>query len=237
MQLRSNSLFHFTPKMEFLLDTIKNKGFWPRYCKEYGWGNQYENFALPMVCFCDIPLSLIKEHADFYGKFGIGMKRNWVVSNKNITPVQYINNRSSEAMYIKRCLTKLKNNEINESEIRSLCLAKKVSGKVYKEAGGESTKILYNEREWRYVPEIEKFKIISIPQHDQNYNLDEHSLLFENLRVNFEIKDIEYLIIPNDHYRDKLINQINKNISKHSKSERLNLISRIISIEQILKDF
>ena len=31
--IKSNSLFHFTPKEEYLLDILEN-GFWPRYCSE-----------------------------------------------------------------------------------------------------------------------------------------------------------------------------------------------------------
>lgn len=64
MVLSSSTLFHFTPKMEYLLSILQD-GFWPRYCVEKGWGNNYIDFALPMVCFCDIPLAQISEHTDF----------------------------------------------------------------------------------------------------------------------------------------------------------------------------
>jgi hypothetical protein len=30
-----------------------------------------------MVCFCDLPLSLIGKHLDEYGDFAIGLERHW----------------------------------------------------------------------------------------------------------------------------------------------------------------
>lgn len=52
-------------------------GFWPRYCLEdFRWYNKdIPNVSYPMVSFCDIPLTRIREHTDFYGSFGIGMTR------------------------------------------------------------------------------------------------------------------------------------------------------------------
>lgn len=46
-------------------------------------------YRLPMVCFCDIPLSLIKEHFDWYGKYGIGIKRQYA-RKVGVKPVWYI---------------------------------------------------------------------------------------------------------------------------------------------------
>ena len=237
MQLRSNSLYHFTPKMEYLIDILQN-GFWPRYCCEYGWGNEYVNFALPMICFCDIPLSLIEEHTTFYGNFGIGMKRGWALKQKFITPVQYINLKSTEYLYIRRCLTKLKNNKLDEGDRRSLCLAKKVSSKVYTKDGIEDDKILYNEREWRYIPEEdENFKIIPIPQNETNYDLDVYSNEFVNKKVKIDIPDIQYLIVPSDYYRDRLIKQLKQVYKNYPEDVLLNIMSRIITVKQILNDF
>ena len=63
--ISSNTLFKFTHNIDNLLDNLKN-GI---YCH-----NTYEKlpfkkngYRVPMVCFCDIPLNLIKEHFDWYG--------------------------------------------------------------------------------------------------------------------------------------------------------------------------
>ena len=42
-----------------------------------------------MVSFCDIPLSLAKDHIKTYGSYGIGMMKEWGIKN-NLNPVVYI---------------------------------------------------------------------------------------------------------------------------------------------------
>ena len=65
-RLSPDSLFHFTPSLDNLLG-ILDKTFYPRYCYEkfelsrhmthsIEWIKKIDA-ALPMVCFCDIPLS------------------------------------------------------------------------------------------------------------------------------------------------------------------------------------
>ena len=111
--IKSNSLFHFTPKEEYLLDILEN-GFWPRYCfEDIEWlipkdlkneleKQEEDNFletltkeliksnissiAYPMSCFCDIPLSKITAHTDFYGSFGLGMTKEWGI-RKRLNPI------------------------------------------------------------------------------------------------------------------------------------------------------
>ncbi|WP_306687751.1 abortive infection system antitoxin AbiGi family protein [bacterium 19MO03SA05] len=86
---KSHTLFHFTKNIEFLKDILVN-GFWPRYCiEDTGWYGGYR-IAYPMVCFCDIPLSRVSDHVDFYGNYGIGVTREWAQSN-GLSPVMYIN--------------------------------------------------------------------------------------------------------------------------------------------------
>ena len=44
--------------------------------------------AAPMVCFCDLPLSLIRRHLKEYGHFGIGLDKKWGLKN-GVAPVIY----------------------------------------------------------------------------------------------------------------------------------------------------
>ncbi|MEL7893553.1 abortive infection system antitoxin AbiGi family protein [Vreelandella neptunia] len=95
MKPKSSTLFHFTKSNETLKLLLKG-GFWPRYSLEdVSWlGSEGVNFvAYPMVCFCDIPLSRVDEHVKFYGEFGIGLTKEWAMSN-GMTPVHYISPNS-----------------------------------------------------------------------------------------------------------------------------------------------
>ena len=60
MVLSSSTLFHFTRRRDTLL-SILHGGFWARYCVEKGWANKEIDFALPMVCFCDISCAIRKQ--------------------------------------------------------------------------------------------------------------------------------------------------------------------------------
>ena len=237
MAISSNCLFHFTSKLEYLEDIIRN-GFWPRYCREYGWGNQYIDFILPMVCFCDIPLSMISEHTRFYGQFGLGVSPKWIQSHKDITPVQYISVTSYEFNSVNKLLTKLKNNTITEAELSKLKLVKKVSGMAINKNGTKAKKKFYDEREWRYVPSGLQLKDLIIPVEKQcEFNLSTLSAKTKNLGLSLDMSEIKYLIIPNESYRYGLISRINEIYKEESKDKKDILISRIISVKQIEEDF
>lgn len=237
MAISSNCLFHFTAKIEYLEDILKN-GFWPRYCIEYGWGNQYIDFALPMVCFCDIPLTWIFEHANFYGQYGIGVSKQWIRLNKYITPVQYVSTTAEEFYRIKKLLTKLKNKDITQSEIHKLFLAKKVSGKAIRKDGKKITKKFYDEREWRYIPPELNITDCLIPVWKRkSVDLEGSSKRTNSLRLKISIHDVKYLIIPNEAYRRKMIDMIKKIYENETQVCIDNLISRIITLKQIEEDF
>jgi len=59
MAVSSNSLFHYTKSIESL-SNILAYGFFPSYCKESIYTKDFErSFAIPIVSFCDIPLSQV----------------------------------------------------------------------------------------------------------------------------------------------------------------------------------
>jgi hypothetical protein len=89
--ISANTLFHFTSKLDYITNILTNE-FTPRYCMEsFGYLNEENNLleiALPMVCFCDIPLSQIRNHIKNYGGYAIGLLKEWGISN-GINPVMY----------------------------------------------------------------------------------------------------------------------------------------------------
>lgn len=70
LTISSNTLFHFTKNIENVINILKN-GFRPHFCVEdlniiapdLGSIDELE-FAIPMVCFCDIPLSQARVHME-----------------------------------------------------------------------------------------------------------------------------------------------------------------------------
>jgi hypothetical protein len=236
-QLSSQSLFHFAKKIEYIINILEN-GFKPRYCKEYGWGTNYIDFAVPMVCFCDIPLTQIKEHTKFYGEFGIGVSPSWIRDHKTITPVHYIAQQSCEGDNIRKIITRLKNEKANESDYQRLVLAKKVSGHAIDANGESQDKKFYDEREWRYIPNGLSYKKLAIPIRDNSSFL--HELYEENIKeyiLKLTITDIRYIIIPREYYRIRIIDEITRIYEKEDATKRLSLISKIITLKQIEDDF
>ena len=58
MKARSESLFHFTKSLDFLKGILQN-GYQPRYgLEDTSLLGRHDYIGYPMVCFCDIPMSL-----------------------------------------------------------------------------------------------------------------------------------------------------------------------------------
>ncbi len=76
MGLYPNILFHFTKKKS--LYDILDHTFKVSYARErINGGTAQREFGVPMVSFCDLRLSELKFHISSYGKFGIGMTKDW----------------------------------------------------------------------------------------------------------------------------------------------------------------
>ena len=89
MQVTSDTLFHFTTSLKNLKDILSKK-FLLTYCHEkYLLDYETHDSYYPMVTFCDIPLSLAKDHIEKYGSYAIGMTKEWGIKN-NLNPVVYI---------------------------------------------------------------------------------------------------------------------------------------------------
>ncbi|HEV7382808.1 MAG TPA: abortive infection system antitoxin AbiGi family protein [Dyadobacter sp.] len=98
MPLSSSSLFHFSNSIDGTKNILQH-GFRVSYSDEVtfqevkGIEVKYRK-AVPMVCFCDIPISLVERHANFYCNpggdiFGIGLARSWAEKN-GLNPVIYL---------------------------------------------------------------------------------------------------------------------------------------------------
>lgn len=107
--INASSLLHFTNSMDDLKGILE-KGFRFSYCCEkvsatinmnelHPEGANFfrpsphinSHIAIPMICFCDIPLTRAKLHSDTYGKFIVGVDKDMAITvfGDNINPVMY----------------------------------------------------------------------------------------------------------------------------------------------------
>lgn len=119
--LSANTLFHFTGNITNLQNILK-QGFKVQFSQESfdsllePINNEKQEVLLPMICFCDIPLSNIKEHTLKYGNYGLGLAKDWGV-NHGLSPVIYSHPKAETAKIIsniRKELTKLFDIEENE---------------------------------------------------------------------------------------------------------------------------
>lgn len=275
--IKSNSLFHFTPKEEYLLDILEN-GFWPRYCfEDIEWlipkdlknelkKQEEDNFwetltkelikhnissiAYPMSCFCDIPLSKITAHTDFYGSFGLGMKKEWGI-RKGLNPIFYLSDNSIIPNLIRNFILKnipadainlLFSNELSpNTTLQLMKFLKPLRGRM-KVNGKEVTKNFDEECEWRYTPtsdENSPFQnfLPNIFSRSNEDLLNSNAITKKNASLKFESSDIKYIFVPEDSHIPVIINKINEIFKGNPENERLILLSKVISLDTIKKDF
>lgn len=254
--LSSNSLFHFTNSAKNLID-ILTYSFKPRYSLEdlgmFNISNQaiVSSFELgiPMVCFCDIPLSKIKYHLEFYGNYGIGLTKTWGVE-KGVSPLLYVEQESETTKSLKS-LYKIYNEGVLENEsykeignaiMRFLRYTKPYQGQFWREGKYLDGIRFYDEREWRYVPEIDGKEDLT-PWISKKDYLDEikvtryNNILGEKYKLEFEPSDIKYIIVENEEQILSIIDAVEKIKSPFTDDIIKKLLSRILTKQQIIEDF
>lgn len=87
---RTSSLFHFT-KDPGVLIRILETGLIPNYCREdLSYFDRKVNVGVPMISFCDIPLTRTSMFKARYGDYAIGLSKEWALK-KQINPILYVN--------------------------------------------------------------------------------------------------------------------------------------------------
>lgn len=245
MGLSSNSIIHFT-RIKSSLKGILEGNFKLKYCREsINFRNDEIIVGVPMVSFCDIPLSQIKDHIGKYGNYGIGLTKEWAVKKK-LNPVMYLQTGSMLAEGLQKTLVQnlskdSKFNNDNEALINVLRYSKNYEGILRRSDGTTIKKYRFSdEREWRYVPPISDNKRLVLSEefclHPQIKKEADKSL--SDLRLTFEPNDIRYIIIKEEteigYFIDVLRRAKGKNYPAHD-IERLS--TRIITTSQIKTDF
>ena len=245
MKPRSNTLFHFTKTSETLKLILRN-GFWPKYCLEDVSWLRYEEFsyvAYPMVCFCDIPLSRISEHVEFYGAFGLGLTREWAVS-QGLNPVFYVSSNSpiSELFREFNDLTGDVNDEdLNgklRNNLRHFLMYTKPSAGTMPSVTGEKNKEFYQESEWRYIlkhSDVEAY-MVSSQFEDSDVCAKNNAVTLEKHMLGFHSSDIRYIFVNQDSDIADIVDFILSGLVEFSETDRKILASKIVSFESITAD-
>jgi Putative abortive phage resistance protein AbiGi, antitoxin len=250
MPLSSNTLIHFTKSKESLLGILQDN-FKIFYCKESIQLDQKKlALAVPMVSFCDIPLSEIKDHISKYGNYGIGITKEWGKKMK-LNPVLYFSSESSLSVSYKIAHNNLLNRSSNNTvrpddqnpEQRALLdvarYIKNYEADLTRNGNTINNYRFSDEREWRYVPPHSDAPRMLLngallDNEDDKKNTNNH---LKDLRLKFEPNDIKYIIINDDSEISEFINHLKnakgKNYYYHD-VERLT--TRIITSEQIKSD-
>lgn len=237
---KSNNLFHFTKNIDFLTN-ILSQGLYPRYCLEdTSWFGLDFHIAYPMVCFCDIPLSRINEHTEFYGSYGIGLSKEWGLKN-NLNPVIYCSEKSNvadvaEFLFIKNTEDETEEQkELRESKFWKLTkLIKPLNGKMFIK-GNMVDKDFYQESEWRFTPN-EKIGETVIFHEDFESEKELKNKEAARFKLQFSPMDIRYIFVKEDIDIPVIVDFINNNLGQYPLNDLKILNSRIISLQTVESD-
>ncbi|MBC7776163.1 MAG: hypothetical protein H7246_12075 [Phycisphaerae bacterium] len=299
--LSSNTLFHFTGNASYLV-SILQEGFKPRYCLEnfsmfeFILGTENTELAVPMVCFCDIPLSKVKDHVVKYGSFGIGMTKDWGIREK-VSPLMYVNEKSATTLGLSNTIShlytqqevlrafgaQLVGSELfykfseSDTEEESLDLTTltneqleqhakflkiRAIGDSLGEAYSSQLRVIrftkpyyaekwrkwnnvrfYDEREWRFVPDIQRQKDGLLPWINKERYDDEIGRELFNYRLGqqfplrFKPEDIKYIIVEKESQVPAIIRQIDNSDKYNREAIKAMLKSKILTKQQIFDDF
>jgi hypothetical protein len=207
--ISSNVLFHFTKSMENLKSILKN-GFYPRYCPEYTLDPLDQKAvsdgispmrAAPLVCFCDLPLSLIRKHLAEYGHFGIGLSKEWGFKH-GVTPVIYTHRGAQTFEPISHLVAEAEKSSDRTSRSDLMILAaytKPYVGAAWRDNKVQPDVRFYDEREWRYVPVVGGGNSLFLSREDYADGAKRNALQ-EGFKTHDALSihpdHIQYLVVP-----------------------------------------
>lgn len=246
MTLSTNSIIHYTNSFGVIKSILK-EGFRIKYCAEtlrFG-ENKKSSAAHPMISFCDIPLSESKQHFRAYGKYGIGLSKQWAVAN-GVNPVVYIDENSLIGESIYELIEERRKNRTNltkkqKREILQIkSYAKNYSGHLKRKGVDMRDYKFYDEREWRLVPDKKTLNDnnFSISLNFYKKDKDKYNKNIDDCRIEFDISDVSYIIVKKTSEIPKMIEFLKKEFKDKCMPNDLALLfSKICSTEQIKADY
>lgn len=242
----ANTLFKFMKEIDYLKMVLKDSAIIPRYNTEkidYLNIPMFEEIAFPMVCFCDINLTKLNLHTENYGSYGIGLKKEAIYKKIDIEPIHYVRSNSNELIDFKKAFnTSLKPIEeelvpLSNYLSTSLLYMKPIFGT----DNEEKICCFHDEREWRYIPKVDESELnmVLFGNNLTTHYKDLSTKAMENnpkYWLKIEPEDINYILIENEDEIIELSNYIN-GLDRYSEEERLNMISKILILNNLGKDW
>lgn len=227
-ELSSITLFHFTDKLENLQNILLS-GLRSGLVSEKISGRNIAYFS-EMICFCDIPLSKIKEHTKWYGKYAIGIRPDYL-KEKGVSPVIYTHSRSPflyKGESEKAC-----------SEFRSfpvLKYLKRCSGRQHKKHTEQfESKRFIDEREWRIVSDstalVKRFK--NLEELKARTEKEKENDLRKPFYVKISPEEIEYIVVSS---REELPIMVEW-LMAHFPDSYQEYLPKMLAYSQIERDF
>ncbi len=259
MGLYPDILFHFTKSFDSLKGILKDS-FKPCYAQEKvtldpeAGPKIIRDFGVPMVSFCDLRVSELRDHIESYGKFGIGLSKDWAFRTK-LHPVFYINEKSdlipqflgALQAHFARTTASAVSAQYREYRdfFRIQSYLKHYQGRLERNNGTVDDDYRFaNEREWRYVPDFVgpdfdyQFlgaEQMSVPDWKQYWNIR----ISRRYRLHFDADDIKYLIVDNEATAKELILFLKSRraVQVSYDDEIITwLTSKILTYDQIIND-
>ncbi|MBX3711428.1 MAG: hypothetical protein KF800_05660 [Lysobacter sp.] len=246
MPISPNSIIHFTKSKESLKGILSDN-FKLKYCREImPFSDEQVVVYVPMVSFCDIPLSQVKEHIEKYGEYGLGLTREWAVKNK-LNPVLYVEPSSHLSESYLAVINQFFPGAVEQSDEESqglrniadfLRYMKPYQGPLIREGREHGSYRFSDEREWRFVPSHQAECEMLYTEHDGEGYRKKAALSLDALRLHFEPNDIKYIIIKDDSEISEFISHLRGvKGGKYLFNDVDRLSARILTAEQIRSDF
>lgn len=221
--LSSTTLFNYTDSYRYLIDNLRH-GIHCGYTIEKL--HRRVRYRVAMTCFCDIPLSMVKDHFEWYGQYGIGINKKYALTN-NVMPVWYTTNRNPIVKFVGTAAGTIAH---AQESVDILKYTKGHYGRQMDVNGVIRKKKFYDEKEWRFTHEDSRFHL--------NHEIDDHALPMQRLRfpLSDTLEEIEYIIISETAELSKTISYLRRIATRLRISPDL-LISKILIAENIKRDF
>lgn len=232
--MRTKSLFHFTKERDVLFSILKD-GFWPRYCfEDIRWVSGTDFYGGPMVCFCDIALSKLKNHTEFYGNYGIGMTKEWGEKN-GLNPLLYISEGSvvSDTLHGMMSHPDPDHDDAKANTMITLLHTKPLRGRMRM---GDTLveKEFYEECEWRFVDITEGG--IFPDEITEETPLESFNSKTKANSLKFAVEDIRYILVEKVEDIGPTIDFIYAELGHFPQRDHKVLSTKIVVLEELQGD-